>query len=128
MIKRYGRFIIWLILLLVGVLILIWWVIAKRPVTSSPQKPTSATISGKITDTAGHPLSGIVISIDGSGTKTEAGGSYILPIYREGRQLIYFDSSSGEDQYQPRSHSDQLITVTFGQSYTRNFVIEKVSP
>ena len=68
---------------------------AKAAPTTPP--PGLANLYGKVTDAAtGHPISGVLVSLNGLTVYTDAGGNYILEDLEPGEYLLQFSKDGYE--------------------------------
>src|SRR5437899_8628647 len=87
------------------------------------QELTTGTITGKVTDLAGRPITGaVVIVVSESGTRTastDANGGYIVPFLRPGSYTVRVEAAGG---FTTVIRGD--IAVALNQRVTLNFTLE----
>jgi hypothetical protein len=104
---------------------------ASLPQVTSLPKPSASTalisvVYGKVTDTQGQPIVGIIISIGTTGIKTDEKGTYKLTLYKAGSQRLTFDNSTNGERYQIADSFEQSIYIPKGVSLRKDFSVEKL--
>src|ERR1051325_4211155 len=104
-----------------GSIVLLLLVVSLAP--AAAQELTTGTITGKVTDPTGRPISAaLVIVVSEAGTRTastDAGGVYIVPFLRPGTCTVRVEAPGG---FNTVIKSD--VAVALNQRVTLNFTLE----
>jgi hypothetical protein len=101
--------------------------VTSRSASSSSQVKGSGAVWGKVTDTKGAALAGIVVSVGGFGVTSQPDGSYLVTLDKPGTYVLRFDNPDTKERYQLVDSGEQVIYFSAGENINRDFVVQKLN-